>query len=182
MRGDQAAASSAVNKALDAMLYGMLGMGLADAQVKAFESKLAAYGWSLPPLRFAEKGQTWTLARKTLVWNTDEGRAVDNTDCVWKSGWKICTSACNLLAMLKGEGKTGMNGARKQADVKNGEKLRELLEAEADAFETNVKAELGADAKILFAARTEWLVKMRDEADEEDAAVFNALIVRAKKK
>lgn len=182
LREDEALAASAENQAIDVMNYALLGTGLTEPQLKSFEEKLAPYGWSLPAIKLQERGQVWLLCRKTLTWDEEEGIAAPNTECPWNKGKKICTSVCNLMTLFEGKGKTGKNGALKQSDVDDGNKLKALLSTEAALFEEHVVAELGADMKKLVKARKDWLVRMRDGADEEDKPVFDKLLKRAVRK
>jgi len=180
MHEDEAEAQREESKALDAMLYGFLGMGLTDAAAKAFDEKFAVYGWHFPILRPGDK-QSYSLARKTYAWNEEEGRAEPDTECDWKANKRLCTSACNLLALLQGKGKTGLSGAAKESDVELGNKVRELLLKESTAFAEQVAPEIGAnDIGKLKKARTAWLTQMRDSADDDDKPVFDALLKRSK--
>ena len=178
MHEDEAEAQAAENKALDAMLYGFLGMGLTDAAGKSFDEKLAPYGWHFPIVRPGEK-QVYFLARKTYDWNGEKAEA--STDCISKPGKRLCTSACNLYAFLQGKGKTGLSGTVKERDIEDGNKLRELILKEAALFAEHIEPDIGSnDIGKLKKARTAWLVQMRDAADEADIPVFDALLKRAK--
>lgn len=179
---DEAMGEALENQATELMLYAMLGMGLTAEQAKKFEEKLAPYGLKLPVLKLSEKGQTWTLARKTLRWSEEDGRGVENTECAWNRGKKLCTSVCNLSTLLRGKGRTGKNGELKPADVADGNALKALLETEARLFEDHVRAELGADYKELCKARERWIVSQRDSADSEDRPVYDALLKRSASK
>ena len=180
MHEDEAEAQREESKALDAMLYGFLGMGLTDAAAKAFDEKFATYGWHFPILKPGDK-QSYSLARKTYVWNEDDSKAELDTECDWKSNKRLCTSACNLLALLQGKGKTGLTGTAKDSDVELGNKVRELLLKEAEVFAEQVEPEIGTnDIGKLKRARTAWLTQMRDAADDDDKPVFDALLRRSK--
>lgn len=170
-------AASTENQALDILLYALLGTGLSEDRAKYFEEKLAPYGWSLPPLRFQEKGNNWFLTRKTLMWDDDGRKAVPNAECSWNKGKKVCTNTNNLLAMLEGKGKTGKDAARKESDVADGNKLKALLDTEADLFRTRIAAELGADMKELVEARNAWITEHRD-AEDDDNSVYERLVQR----
>ena len=176
---DEAASASAEKEALDIILYALLGTGLSEAQAKLLADKIAPFGWSLPTIRLQDKGQVWTLTRKTFSWDDDEGHAEPNTACAWNKGKKLCTSVCNLLPFLMGQGKTGKDGTRRQADVDEGNAIRKLIAEEAELFEEHIAPELGGgDLKKLLKARKEWLASRRDEADSEDKPVYEALLKR----
>ena len=174
---DEAEAQVAENKALDALLYGFLGMGLTDAAAKAFEEKFAPYGWHFPILRPGEK-QAYFLVRKTYDWNGE--KAEFDVACDWKPNKRLCTSACNLYAFLQGKGKTGLSGSAKEKDVEEGNKIRDLILKEADIFSEQIAPDLGTNdiGKLKKALKT-WLSQMRDGADDADKPVFDALLKRA---
>lgn len=179
---NEAMGEAARNQATNLMLHALLGMGLTKEQADKFAGKLAPYGVKLPVLKLSEKGQVWTLARKTLRWDAEEGHAVDNTECSWNRGKKICTSVCNLDTLLRGKGRTGKNAEQKAADVADGILLKGLLETEARMFEDHVRAELGADYRELCKARDAWIVVQRDAADGEDKPVWDAMLKRVEAK
>lgn len=177
---DEAEAQAAENKALDAMLYGFLGMGLSAAAVTQFEEKLDPYGWHFPLIKPGEK-QSYFLTRKSYDWNEDEGKAEPDTECAWKPNKRLCTSVCNLFALLQGKGKTGLSGAAKESDIEAGNKIRDLILKEAEIFSEQVAPDLGAnEIGKLKKARMAWLTQMRDSADDDDKPVFDALLKRAK--
>ncbi|MBO7448170.1 hypothetical protein J6U78_07540 [bacterium] len=178
LKEDEALTASAENQVLDILLYALLGTGLTEEQATSFKEKLKPYGWSFPPVVFQENGENWLLVRKTFVWDKDERKASANYACPWKTK-KICTSACNLLPMLKGKGNTGKNGICKPSDVELGNKINELLSTEKAVFEEYIAADLGADIRELKRARNNWLADMRDKADPEDRPLFDALLIRA---
>lgn len=174
---DEAESQAAENKALDAMLYGFLGMGLTDAAARTLDEKLAPYGWHFPIIRPGDK-QSYFLARKTYAWNGE--KAEFETECDWKPNKRLCTSACNLYAMLQGKGKTGISGAAKEKDIEVGNKIRDLILREAEVFAAQVVRDLGQSEIVrITKARTAWLTQMRDGADEADKPVFEALLKRA---
>ncbi len=174
---DEAEAQAAENNALDALLYAFLGHGMAQADVTAFVKKLEPYGWTLPVIQ-PGKSQSYLLTRKTYSWN---GAAAEpNTACDWKPNKRLCTSACNLYTLLQGKGKTGLSGTATERDKEEGNKLRVLLLAEKSIFDEHIASDLGAnDIGKLKRALMVWLAQMRDEADEADKPVFDALLKRA---
>ena len=175
---DEAEAEAAENKALDALLYAFLGYGMSTSEATAFARKLEPYCWTLPVIQLG-KNQSYLIARKTYSWNGAAAEA--NTACDWKINKRLCTSACNLYTLLQGKGKTGLSGTAKEKDVEEGNKLRELLLAEKAVFDEHIVADLGAnDIGKLRQAQIVWLARMRDEADEADKPVFDALLKRAK--
>lgn len=180
LRDDEAESEAAENKALDALLYAFLGHGMPKPDADAFARKLQPYNWILPVIQ-PGKNQSYLIARKTYSWNGAAAEA--SIACDWKPNKRLCTSACNLYTLLQGKGKTGLSGSAKEKDVDEGNKLRELLLTEKAVFDEHIAADLGAnDIGKLMRARIVWLAHMRDEADEADKPVFDALLKRAKAK
>jgi hypothetical protein len=82
--------------------------------------------------------------------------------------------------LLQGKGKTGLSGTATERDKEEGNKLRVLLLAEKSIFDEHIASDLGAnDIGKLKRALMVWLAQMRDEADEADKPVFDALLKRA---
>jgi hypothetical protein len=178
LRDDEAESEAAENKALDALLYAFLGHGMSKPDADAFARKLQPYNWILPVIQ-PGKNQSYLIARKTYSWNGAAAEA--SIACDWKPNKRLCTSACNLYTLLQGKGKTGLSGSAKEKDVDEGNKLRELLLTEKAVFDEHIAADLGAnDIGKLMRAQIVWLAHMRDEADEADKPVFDALLKRAK--
>ncbi|MBQ3288744.1 MAG: hypothetical protein IJH50_04970 [Kiritimatiellae bacterium] len=167
--------------AADALVYALLGNGIAaDARAET-EKILRSIKWQLMPI-VAGARQSYVYARKTYVWSDRKRCAVDDPTCPWLPGKKICTSVCNLYSFLQGHGKTmtGAKGKVNPRDISAGLDLCARLLEEKKLFEEKVKTEHAALVKELYDALASWTVEQRDASDEEDRATWEALIARFK--
>ena len=162
--------------ALKALLYAFLGTGQCEEI-----SKLENVGWMLPLITIGPR-QQFIMARKAFKW--DGEKAIEDTNCTWLPGEKICVSLVNLREYLNGNGKTGLNGKLVEKDVTEGKILRRGIEAEESIFLASlIKDKFGPEFySNLCAARDKWLTVQRDNAKKgkngrkEDADIWQELI------
>ena len=138
-------------------------------------------GWTLPLITIGPR-QQFIMARKAFKW--DGEKAMEDPNCTWLAGEKICVSLVNLREYLNGNGKTGLNGKLAEKDVTEGKILRRGIEAEESIFLASlIKDKFGPEFySNRGAARDKWLTVQRDNAKKgksgrkEDADIWQELI------